>query len=58
MKITSKAKLFEALLIVVTIIWGTGFPITEIALKNGFTTFMLMSSRFIIGSIILIIFFS
>ncbi len=58
MKTHTKGRLFEGLLIVVTLVWGTGFPITDIALRNGFTTLMLMAARFVIATFVLMLIFS
>lgn len=43
----------ELMMVVVTIIWGLGFPITEIALDSGFGTNTIMVGRFLTASVIL-----
>ena len=43
----------ESALVVVTIIWGLGFPITKIAVNNGFGANTIMVGRFLTASIIL-----
>ncbi|MFK5882771.1 MAG: DMT family transporter [Candidatus Izemoplasma sp.] len=43
----------EMMLVVVTIIWGLGFPITDIALESGFGTNTIMVGRFLTASILL-----
>ena len=43
----------ESALVFVTIIWGLGFPITKIAVNNGFETNTIMVARFLTASIIL-----
>lgn len=43
----------EMMLVVVTVIWGLGFPLTDIALKSGFGTNTIMVGRFLTASIIL-----
>ncbi len=43
----------ELLLVVVTIIWGLGFPITKIAINMGYGANTIMAGRFLIASIIL-----
>ena len=43
----------ESALVVVTIIWGLGFPITKIAVNNGFGANTIMVGRFLIASILL-----
>lgn len=43
----------ELMMVVVTIIWGLGFPITEIALDSGFGTNTIMVGRFLTASILL-----
>lgn len=54
----SKGRQFELLLLMTTMIWGLGFPITQIAVTYGFGPFTIMSGRFFIGSIVLLIIFS
>lgn len=48
----------ELSLVVVTIIWGLGFPITKIALDYGFGVNTIMVGRFLTASIILLIAYS
>jgi len=43
----------ELLLVVVTVIWGLGFPITKIAVNMGYGANTIMVGRFFIASIIL-----
>lgn len=43
----------ESALVIVTIIWGLGFPITKIAVNNGFGANTIMVGRFLIASILL-----
>lgn len=43
----------ELMMVVVTIIWGLGFPITEIALESGFGTNTIMVGRFLTASVLL-----
>ncbi len=43
----------ESALVVVTIIWGLGFPITKIAVNSGFGANAIMVGRFLTASIIL-----
>lgn len=51
---TKKNVLFaESALVIVTIIWGLGFPITKIAVNYGFDTNTIMVGRFFTASIIL-----
>lgn len=47
----------ELMVLVVTIIWGLGFPITKIAVNNGFSPNTIMVGRFLTASIILSIVF-
>ncbi len=44
-------------MIVVTLIWGLGFPITSIALKYNYDTFSILTLRFAIGTIVLLLIF-
>jgi drug/metabolite transporter (DMT)-like permease len=43
----------EFLLFLVTIIWGLGFPITDIAINYGFQANTIMVGRFLIASLVL-----
>lgn len=43
----------ESSLVIITIIWGLGFPITKLALELGFGVNTIMASRFTIASILL-----
>jgi len=43
----------ESSLVIITIIWGLGFPITKVALDLGFGVNTIMASRFTIASILL-----
>ena len=43
----------ELALVMVTIIWGLGFPITKLAVNSGFGTNTIMVGRFLTASIIL-----
>jgi drug/metabolite transporter (DMT)-like permease len=45
----------ESALIIITIIWGLGFPITKVALELGFGVNTIMASRFLIATILLIL---
>ncbi len=46
-------------MICVVLIWGLGFPITEIAINKGFGTFTILGARFLFGtSILSVIFFN
>jgi drug/metabolite transporter (DMT)-like permease len=48
---------FEGLLLVTTMIWGFGFSITQIAVDAGFRPFSIMSGRFLVGSLVLLVIF-
>lgn len=48
-----KVVIAESALVIVTIIWGLGFPITKIAVNNGFGANTIMVGRFLTASIIL-----
>ena len=49
-----KRTLFAELsLLFVTVIWGLGFPITKIAVNNGFGPNLIMVGRFLVATIIL-----
>ncbi len=50
-----KVYLAEISLVVITIIWGLGFPITDIAISIGFQANTIMVGRFLTASIILTI---
>lgn len=51
---TDKKVLFaESMLMIITIIWGLGFPITKIAISYGFEAHTIMSGRFFIAAIVL-----
>ncbi len=45
----------EISLVIITIIWGLGFPITDIAINIGFQTNTIMVGRFLTASILLTI---
>ena len=47
----------ELMLVVVTIIWGLGFPITKIAVNMGYGANAIMVGRFLTASIILTVFY-
>ena len=49
--------IYEIGLIMVAIIWGSGFAGTQLALDGGFTPVQIITSRFLIGSILLNIIF-
>ncbi len=51
--VTKKVLYAELLLVVVTIIWGMGFPITKIAVNMGYGANTIMVGRFLTASIIL-----
>lgn len=53
----TKTRQFELLLLLTTMIWGMGFPLTQILITNGFGPFTIMSGRFFIGSVVLFIIF-
>ena len=57
---TNKKVLYaESLLVLVTIIWGLGFPITKLAVNMGYGANTIMVGRFLTASILLsIIYFS
>lgn len=48
-----KVMFAESALIFVTVIWGLGFPITKIAVNNGFGANTIMVGRFLTASILL-----
>lgn len=51
-----KKTLFKIGLILVAVSWGSGFPVTKIALDSGIAPNALMSIRFLVTSLILFIF--
>lgn len=51
-----KKTLFKIGLILVAVSWGSGFPVTKIALDSGIAPNALMSIRFLLTSLILFIF--
>lgn len=53
----TKTRQFELLLLLTTMVWGMGFPLTQILVTNGFGPFTIMSGRFFIGSIVLSLLF-
>lgn len=53
----AKVKNAEILLLVVAIIWGSGFPINKIANDLGFQTFTILAGRFLLASFVLSIIF-
>lgn len=53
----TKTRQFELLLLFTTMIWGMGFPLTQILITNGFGPFTIMSGRFFIGSVVLVVIF-
>ena len=53
----TKTRQFELLLLLTTMIWGMGFPLTQILITNGFGPFTVMSGRFFIGSLVLVVIF-
>ena len=51
---TNKKVVFaESALVMVTVIWGLGFPITKLAVNNGFGANTIMVGRFLTASILL-----
>ncbi len=54
---TKNEKLSELGMIIVTLVWGLGFPITAIALKYNYDTFSILTFRFAIGTIVLLFIF-
>lgn len=44
-------------LLLVSLIWGSGFVATQMGLENGLTPFQLMTGRFFIGSLLLSVIF-
>lgn len=49
----NKVLFAELSLVVVTLIWGLGFPITDIAINHGFGAYTIMSGRFVIAAFLL-----
>lgn len=43
----------ESLLVLITVIWGLGFPITKLAINTGYGVNTIMAARFLIASILL-----
>ncbi|WP_294704404.1 DMT family transporter [uncultured Fusobacterium sp.] len=52
-----KKTLFKIGLILVAVSWGSGFPVTKIALDSGIAPNALMSIRFLVTALVLFIFF-
>ncbi|WP_455514863.1 DMT family transporter [Pseudostreptobacillus sp.] len=54
-----RVRLAELIMIVVAIIWGTGFVVTKLAMDNGIGVYYLLFIRFLVASILLmfVIFF-
>jgi drug/metabolite transporter (DMT)-like permease len=44
-------------LLLVSLIWGSGFVATQLGLKNGLTPFQLMTGRFFIGALLISVIF-
>lgn len=57
MKKSKIEKQSEIAMISVTIIWGLGFPITQLAIVYGYNTFSITAARFLIGALLLAIIF-
>ncbi len=55
MNIKNKERISELSLVLVTIIWGSGFVATEYVIQANWSTSLIMVSRFIIASLILAI---
>lgn len=49
-----RVRLAELIMIVVAIIWGTGFVVTKLAMDNGIGVYYLLFIRFLVASILLI----
>ncbi|MFH5881374.1 MAG: DMT family transporter [Candidatus Izemoplasmataceae bacterium] len=49
----NKVLLSESLLVIVTVIWGLGFPITKLAVNAGFGPYSVTLARFLVASIVL-----
>ena len=49
----NKVLLSESLLVLVTVVWGLGFPITKLAVNAGFGPYTVTLARFLVASIIL-----
>lgn len=54
----TKTRQFELLLLLTTMVWGMGFPLTQILITYGFGPFTIMSGRFFIGSVVLVAIFN
>lgn len=54
---TNQERFSELGLIITTLVWGLGFPITQLAFNHGFETFTILTARFLIGVIVLSILF-
>lgn len=48
-----RVRLSELIMIVVAIIWGTGFVVTKLAMDNGIGVYYLLFIRFLVASILL-----
>lgn len=48
-----RVRLAELIMIVVAIIWGTGFVVTKLAMDNGIGVYYLLFLRFLVASILL-----
>ena len=48
-----RVRLAELIMIVVAIIWGTGFVVTKLAMDNGIGVYYLLFIRFLVASILL-----
>lgn len=48
MLVLSKQKKNDFALVIVTIIWGLGFPVTQIAINSGFGTFTILFDVFLV----------
>lgn len=55
MKIKNKDRIAELSLVLVTIIWGSGFVATEYVIQANWSTSLIMVSRFVIATLILTI---
>ncbi len=49
----NKATYSEIALVVITIIWGLGFPITRLAINDGFQPYTIMVARFTVATVFL-----
>ncbi len=52
-----KPKYADLFLIVVAIVWGTGFLFTQLALDNGITPLYIMAIRFSVAAVLLSLIF-